>query len=262
MEPVVSLLPKEHGAYGQISFPLVAAFGVAGVSPAGALMAAAMVAGFLAHEPALVLLGLRGARAKRELWYRAAGWFACCSAVGAATVVGAWLTMEPAVRLSIAVPVVPAIVRAAEAGRGREKSWYGETAAALAFSGAAVPVAMAGGVPVSAAASIAIPFALLFVSSTLAVRVVILRVRRGGDVKAAAATRRAALSVAVIGSGGLALMSVMSVLPVSVIAAAAPGLLTAAVIALRPPAPAHLRPVGWTLVAISVLTTAIVVTAA
>ena len=57
-----SLLPKEHGAYGQIAFPLATAFVVAGVSTAGLLLAAAVVAGFLAHEPAAVLLGLRGAR--------------------------------------------------------------------------------------------------------------------------------------------------------------------------------------------------------
>jgi hypothetical protein len=42
-------------------------------------------------------------------------------------------------------------------------------------------------------------------------------------------------------------------------ASAAPGLLTAAVIAVYPPAPSGLRTLGWTLVAISVLTTAIVV---
>jgi hypothetical protein len=42
-------------------------------------------------------------------------------------------------------------------------------------------------------------------------------------------------------------------------ASAAPGLLTAAVIAVYPPAPSRLRTLGWTLVAISVLTTALVV---
>ena len=40
---------------------------------------------------------------------------------------------------------------------------------------------------------------------------------------------------------------------------AAPGLLTAAVIAVYPPAPSRLRTVGRTLVALSVLTTASVV---
>jgi hypothetical protein len=54
----------------------------------------------------------------------------------------------------------------------------------------------------------------------------------------------------------------MGIVPASTIAAAAPGLLTAAAIALRPPAPSRLRVLGWTLVAISVLTTVIVISAA
>lgn len=53
----MSLLPKKHGAYGQITFPLIAAFAVAGVSVGGLLMAAAVIAGFVAHEPASILLG-------------------------------------------------------------------------------------------------------------------------------------------------------------------------------------------------------------
>ena len=157
-------------------------------------------------------------------------------------------------------PAVPAIALAVATARGIEKSWYGETAAALAFSGAAVPISMAGGVSASTAASVAIPFALLFVSSTLAVRVVILRVRGGGDPTAAALTRRAALCVAIGGALGLALMWEKNLVQATVIAAAAPGLFTATIIAVRPPSPAHLRWVGWTLVAVSVLTTALVVT--
>jgi hypothetical protein len=62
-----ALLPKEHGAYGQIAFPLVTVFVVTGVSPAGVLLTAAAVAGFLAHEPAAIVLGARGPRARREL---------------------------------------------------------------------------------------------------------------------------------------------------------------------------------------------------
>jgi hypothetical protein len=255
----MSLLPREHGAYGQIAFPLIAAFAVAGASGAGLLFAGAVVAGFLAHEPALVMLGQRGPRAKRELWHSARRRLGWCVLLGAAAGLGALLTIEPSVRWSIAVPLLPAVLLAVAAARGEEKSWYGETAAALAFSGAAVPVSMAGGVSPSRAAAVAIPFALLFVSSTLAVRVVILRVRRGGDPRATAVTRRAAVSLAAGGSAALGLVSAAGLLPASVMASAAPGLLTAAVIAVYPPAPSRLRTLGWTLVAISVLTTAIVV---
>jgi hypothetical protein len=68
------MLPKEHGAYGQLLFPMATAFAVAGVSPESGVAAAAMTAVFLAHEPLLVWLGRRGSRAKRENGRRAM-WF-------------------------------------------------------------------------------------------------------------------------------------------------------------------------------------------
>jgi hypothetical protein len=70
----MSLLPKEHGAYGQIAVPLITAFLVAGVSTTGLLIATAVSAGFLAHEPASVLTGARGTRAKRDLRQPALRW--------------------------------------------------------------------------------------------------------------------------------------------------------------------------------------------
>ncbi|MBE7450030.1 MAG: YwiC-like family protein [Kofleriaceae bacterium] len=61
-----SLLPREHGAYGQLGVPLVAALasGRPGVTAVG--LAVAAVAAFLASEPARVLAGHRGARARTE----------------------------------------------------------------------------------------------------------------------------------------------------------------------------------------------------
>ena len=255
----MSLLPNEHGAYGQITFPLITAFVVAGVSTSGLLIAAAVTAGFLAHEPAAILFGLRGPRARRELRQRAIPWLGCCLAIGLSAGVGALMTTDTAARWSIGVPVAPALVLAVATARGEEKSWQGEVAAALAFSGAAIPVALSAGAPAEAAVAVAIPFALLFVASTLAVRIVILRVRRGGDPQATTATRRAALSLAGGGAAALAVLTAAGLLGASVLVAAAPGLVTAAVIAAHPPAPTHLRTLGWTLVAVSVVTSAIVV---
>jgi YwiC-like protein len=254
------LLPREHGAYGQIAFPLIAAFAVSGPSIAGVCLAVTMCTTFLAHEPGLVLLGLRGPRARRELGMRAAWWLGTCALIAFAAGLVAFIAIGPGQRWAIAVPLLPALALAIAAVRGREKSWYGEVAAALAFSGAAVPIALAGGAPLATAAAIAIPFAALFVLSTLAVRIVILRVRRGGDLRETSATRRATLLLAVGGGAALGLAAALDLVPPSVPMAVAPGLLTAAAIALRPPPAAHLRTLGWTLVAISLLTTAIVVT--
>src|SRR6185503_6966685 len=109
------------------------------------------------------------------------------------------------------------------------------------------PVTMAAGSSMKVAFAVAIPFALLFTTTTLAVRIVILRVRGGGDPRATVAT-------AVIGA-----MTVTGWLPWSALFASAPGLITASIVAARPPAPARLRSLGWTLVAISTLTAVIVV---
>jgi hypothetical protein len=65
----------------------------------------------------------------------------------------------------------------------------------------------------------------------------------------------------VVSSLLLTLASQMKLAPLSTLAASAPGLLTAAVISARPPAPSRLRMLGWTIVGVSVLTTAIVVVA-
>jgi hypothetical protein len=134
--------------------------------------------------------------------------------------------------------------------------------AAVAFSAAAVPVSMAGGASAQAAAGVAIPFGLLFTASTLAVRAVILKVRGGGDPVAATATRRAALFLCGGAAAALAVAAAIGQLSSSVLVAAAPGVITAAIVAARPPAPIHLRKLGWALIAASVGTAALVIATA
>jgi hypothetical protein len=254
-----TLLPKEHGAYGQLSLPLVTALSVAGPSVAGLLLTMSAVAGFLAHEPASVLLGLRGARARRELGGLAIRWLACSLVISVIAGAIALLVIQGSARWSIAVPIVPAVLLGVATALGREKSWYGEVAAALAFAGLAVPIVMAGGASLTNAIAVAVPFALLFVTSTLAVRTVILRVRGGGDPQAMMATRRSVFAATAVGTTCVAWLVAAGLLPAGTIAAAAPGLVTAVVIAARPPQPARLRAIGWTLVAVSVLTAVIVI---
>jgi hypothetical protein len=257
--PLGEWLPKEHGAYGQVALPLVTAFGVAGPSTAGVLLYVAVVAGFLAHEPAAILLGQRGARVRRELDASARRWLFTWLAIAVTTGLAAVIRLEPAVRWSVAVPAIPGVLLIMAMVTGREKSWYGESSAALTFAGVSVPVTMAAGASLPVALAVAIPFALLFTTTTLAVRVVILRVRGGGQPHAAAATRRATLVTSAMSIAVMGILIVAAWLRWSVLIASIPGLVTAAVIAARPPAPARLRYLGWLLVAISVLTGIIVV---
>jgi len=253
----VAYLPKEHGAYGQVAFPLATAFGVSGVSTGGLLVSVAVIAGFLAHEPAAIVLGLRGSRAKRELGASATQWLSGCLAIAVAAGIAAVLDLDPAARRSLAIPAIPTVLLILAMIQGHEKSWYGEAAAALAFAGVAVPVTMAAGSSMKVAFAVAIPFALLFTTTTLAVRIVILRVRGGGDPRATMATRRATLAISAVATAVIG--AITGWLPWSALFASAPGLITASIVAARPPAPARLRSLGWTLVAISTLTAVIVV---
>jgi hypothetical protein len=254
-------LPKEHGAYGQVTFPLVAAFGVAGLSIAGVLLAVAVVAGFLAHEPAAIALGQRGPRARRDFDRAGRAWLVFCLVVLIAAGLSAGIQLDPIVRWSLAVPVIPAAVLIVAMLKGREKSWLGEAAVALAFAGVAVPVTIAAGASPSIGWAVAIPFAVLFTTTTLAVRVVILRVRGGGDPHATATTRRATVAVAIVSILTAWLLAMAGWLPRSVVITCAPGVVTALLVAARPPAATQLRSLGWTLVAVSILTTVIVIVA-
>ena len=256
---VPSLLPREHGAYGQVILPVVTAFAGAGISRAGVLLAVAVVASFLAHEPATVLLGARGQRAKRDLQQRATFWLVACLVIAASAGLAALMTIAPYLRWSIAVPLVPAVVLASETLRGQEKSLFGETAASLAFAGTAFPIAVAATAPWQSAAGITIPFACLFVVSTMAVRVVILRTRGGGNPRATTRTRRTALFVVAVVSALLAGFSYVGALPWSVLVAATPGMFTSVIIATHPPRATRLRTLGWTLVAVSILTSIVII---
>jgi len=103
---------------------------------------------------------------------------------------------------------------------------------------------------------------MLFVVSTLAVRVVILRTRAGGDVRAARATRMAAFAAVATGALiGLAAVS-MGGLPGGEVVASAPGIAFAGWLAMRPPAAKKMKRVGWTLVAMSALTSVLLIVGA
>ena len=131
---------------------------------------------------------------------------------------------------------------------------------ALAFSLLAVPVCLAAGVPGRTAFSIGLTFALISVAGTLAVRVVILGVRGGGNPQAVRATRTTTLTLTSVGSVLLVLAASRLWLPWITLVAAAPGLTAAGWLALFPPPPTRLRTVGWTLVATSAAAAVILTT--
>jgi hypothetical protein len=105
----------------------------------------------------------------------------------------------------------------------------------------------------------ALVFAVNFVLATLAVRVVILKVRAGGDGAVVAATRRAVLALAGLSVAAVGMAWAYQLLPGATLLALVPGVVVATQLALRPPPPSRLRAVGWRLMATSLTTAAILI---
>jgi hypothetical protein len=97
------------------------------------------------------------------------------------------------------------------------------------------------------------------VAGTLAVRTVVLRFRGGGDARATSITRHSVAGVVMAGLAGLTWLVIRDALPPATLVAAAPGLVLALGIVARPPRPARLRTIGWTLVGTSVFAAAVLV---
>lgn len=252
------LLPREHGAYGQLAFPLLTALFVTGATPAALWCVLAIVTAFLLHEPALILLGHRGGRTRRELGPRAQ---LAVMALGSLVLGSGSLSMmlaPPHTRWAFAVPAVPALVVVFTIVTNREKSTGGELAVAVALSLAAVPVAVCAGATPETAVTIAAVFTVLFAASVLAVRSVVLGVRSGGNPRAVAASRAAIRAGSVVAVGALWSLGGQPSRWIPV-AAVAPALLFALAVTVAPPSPTRLRALGWSIVAASTFASAVLV---
>jgi hypothetical protein len=83
--PQRTLVPREHGAYGQLAMPLLTALAIGRPGISALALTAAVVLAFVAHEPLLVAVGQRGpraleldgARARRRLVWLGALVLAC-----------------------------------------------------------------------------------------------------------------------------------------------------------------------------------------
>ena len=248
------LIPREHGAYGQLLFPLVCAL-LVGRPRAGAyLLAAAALAAFLAHESLLVVLGRRGSRAAREQGHDARRALALLGGFCVVTGAAALTVLSRAALWSLLLPLGLASLVTLALFTGRERSTAGEVAAAAALASVCVPIALAGDVTRPAALTLFLVFAAAFVSATVAVRTLIGRVTRVGGPSpwlAALLPPVIIITTALLARAGwLAPVAPYAGLPVSIVAL---GLI------VRPPLPRHLRVVGWTLVGATALTAALLV---
>jgi hypothetical protein len=139
------LIPREHGAYAQLGFPLLSGLVLSSPGASSWLFVLAAILLFLANEPAVVLAGARGKRLQEEMGLAARRQLALLATMGAAAgiaammlapVIARWLALVPA---AFALCLVPAVLSK------RLKTLPGEALAAAAFSAMHLPVAAAGG---------------------------------------------------------------------------------------------------------------------
>ena len=253
------VLPKEHGAYGQMAFPILTALAIGGLSVPAILTAVAAIAAFLGHEAVAVLAGRRGPRARREAGGLAAFWLVVAATVTATSGLAAIALSAAVARWSFVIPMSGAVLVAWLFAIHQEKSAAGEMAVALTFSSVALPMCVSAGTPWPAGVTVTIAFATLFVGATLAVRVVVLGTRAGGNPRAVHATRVGlGLVMSRVERGVRDAPALVG--PVDgARAATAPGVLAALAIASRPPAPTELRRLGWTLLIASAVTASMLV---
>jgi hypothetical protein len=253
------MLPREHGAYFQMALPIVTSFAIAGVAMPAVWFAIAVIFAFLAHEPLLTVLGLRGLRAWHVGGRRAVAWLVVMTAVACFAGGLAIGTMMPTARWSVLLPLAATGTLALAVATRREKTIAGELAAAVAFASTAVPICLSAGAPLPHAVGAGAAFAGVFATSMLAVHVILGTVRGGGDPTAATRLRLASLVVTAAVATGLIVGPLIGILPWTTAVAAAPGLAVAAALMIFPPSTRHLRRVGWMLASASTTTALVLI---
>jgi hypothetical protein len=251
------MFPKEHGAYGQLLFPLITALAVARPGAAAFALAGAAVFAFLAHEPLLVLLGQRGTRASRDDGRRAARWFTAFTIAAAGLAAISIPTMSRVAQHAVGFVAVLAAALLVLIALRREHTTAGEIFSAFTLASVSLPVALASGATHAVAVTCVLVFAAGFVTATVCVRAVIMHTHRPP-----ASTARIGGVVTV--AGALTVLAVAaSVGFASTVApwAALPMCAAGVVLVAKPPSARQLRVVGWTLVATTAATSTVLMAA-
>ena len=173
------LWPREHGAYAEVFFPLGTALALGRPTLPSVALCVAIITAFLAHEPALILLGARGGALQREAGARAraqGSWLGVASlaagalglAVAAPAVLWSTAALLPVVGVAVALTL-----------SAREKSLPGETLIGLLLAFAAVPVSLGAGSSLRVALQAATAWSVVFLIGTATVHALLARKKRG-----------------------------------------------------------------------------------
>jgi hypothetical protein len=171
----MKLLPREHGAYVQLLAPLTLALALSNGGAVAILLTLAAILAFVANEPLLVLLGHRGKRLREQASSRAVGMLAILAPLVVVIGVVALVLATASTRLVAVLVGLPAALLVGLGVAKKQRSLFGEAVAVIALTGAAAPVAVAGGTSVPDALALWGAWALGFGCSTIVVHRVIER---------------------------------------------------------------------------------------
>ena len=256
------MVPREHGAYAELLFPIVTVF--IGGSPTTStwLLAIGAIAAFLANEPLLVLFGQRGTRTKREESDRAKRALLIFALVALGTGVAGLVLAPMVVQYAVGVPLVLGAGLVMLAIQGLERSMVGEGLAAATLSSIAIPLGLSAGLNLTATLAVALIWLVTSLLGTAVVRLTVARTKAKTDEELARVRFKRALlvlvSVAVIAVGVAAPYG--SRVSLWVLAAAVPVAVVVLVMAALQPTARRLRLIGWSLVAANLCSLIAVVT--
>ncbi len=234
--------------------PLATALAIGRPTAAALLLTGAAILAFLSHEPAVVLLGQRGKRVLDEQSGRAWRWLLATGALALALAAAGVVLAPPVARAALVVPAALAATVAWLAARRLEKTIAGELAVAATLGSTGLAVALAGGARPSDAAAAALTWIVAFSAATLAVQVILVRVRSKGGRdpgrRHAAAAALLVVAAAALSEAGLPRTLALATLPTAVLSIA---------VCLSRVSPRRLRGLGWAMVGSSTITLVILV---
>ena len=243
----VWLVPREHGAYGQLALPLAVAHLSGTGGWAAWLFTLAALAAFMSHEPLLVALGRRGNRARSQAGSQAFRLLIVMAGIGSLAAAAGLALGPSSARWSTLGCAFLAVLLAVQVARDAERSLLGELLVVATLPALAVPVALSVRVPTGTAVGAWLVWTLGFAAATCAVRDTVAHRKHGLP----PSLRLAPLAVIVILAGSA---SALGWLQRAQAVALAPMLATLLAIVVRPPHPRHLRRVGWTFLVASATT--------
>lgn len=256
------MIPREHGAYAELLFPIVSVFLGGAPTTSTWLLAVAAIGCFLANEPLLVVVGQRGSRMQREAGPRAKRALVVFTLLALATGLGGMILASRPTRLGLILPLLLGAMLVMLAIQGLERSIFGEVLAATALSSIAVPLGYSAGLGGTAPFAIALIWAATALLGTSIVRLTVARAKAKTEPERRRVRfKRVALiavSILVIAIGIAAPFGSRAGL--WILSAAVPMALVVLVVAALQPTARRLRLIGWSLVAANLVSLIAVVT--